>query len=226
MTIQALIFDLDGLLIDSERLSQRSWSEVMAHAGYTLSEEIYHQMIGRTEQDVKAILRQAYGMEFPFEEMYQKREKRFFEIIEQEGMPTKAGWEKLAAHISRTGLKTAVASSTYCRLAEKKLKAAGLSNFFQVIVTGDEVARGKPAPDLFLTAAKKLEVSPSSCVVLEDSEAGIQAASAAGIRCIHIPDIQPISPQALSLVWRQVNTLADVVEILEKECDRSPIHPD
>ncbi len=226
MTIQALIFDLDGLLIDSERLSQRSWSEVMADAGYTLSEEIYSQMIGRTEKDVKDILQQAYGMDFPFEEMYRRREIRFFEIIEQEGMPVKAGWEELAAYISRTGLKTAVASSTYCRLAEKKLKAAGLSSLFKVVVTGDEVAHGKPAPDLFLTAARKLEVSPSSCVVLEDSEAGIQAASAAGIRCIHIPDIQPVSIQTLSLVWRQVNTLADVVKILEEERYHSSNHPD
>lgn len=217
MAIEALIFDLDGLLIDSERLSQRSWSQVMAEAGYLLSEDIYHKMIGRTEKDVKAILQQAYGSKFPFEEMYRKREQRFFKIIEQEGMPRKAGWDELAQYILQNRLKSAVASSTYRRLAEKKLHAAGLLSFFEVIVTGDEVAHGKPAPDLFLTAARKLAVSPEKCVVLEDSEAGIQAAHSAGMRCIHIPDIQPISPQTLMLVWRQVASLAEVREVLAKE---------
>ncbi|BAJ63769.1 HAD family hydrolase [Anaerolinea thermophila] len=217
MTIEALIFDLDGLLIDSERLSQRSWSQVMAEAGYLLSEDIYHQMIGRTEKDVKAILKQAFGNNFPFEDMYRKREQRFFEIIEQEGMPRKAGWDELAQYILQNGLRTAVASSTYRRLAEKKLSAARLLSFFEVIVTGDEVSHGKPAPDLFLTAASKLAIPPEKCVVLEDSEAGIQAAYNAGMKCIHIPDIQPISPQTLMLVWHQVSSLAKVREILEKE---------
>lgn len=221
MTIHAIIFDLDGLLIDSERLSQRSWSEVMAEAGYFLSDDIYRQMIGRTEKDVKAILQQAYGRDFPFEEMYKRREKRFFEIIEQEGMPQKSGWKELSDFIQQHGVKTAIASSTYRQLAEKKLKAAGLLSFFEVIVTGDEVPHGKPAPDLFLKAAQRLGVLPSECVVLEDSEAGIQAAQSAGMRCIHIPDIQPITPQTSNMVWRQVTSLADVPAIIEKEWNQA-----
>ena len=216
MALQAVIFDIDGLMIDSERVSQRSWSQVMSAAGYQLSDEIYQGMIGRTEKDVKHMLAEAYGAAFPFEEMYRLREDCFREIIAREGIPLKPGLIELLGRVDELGLRKAVASSTYRRLAEIKLEAAGIRSLFEVIVTGDEVLHGKPAPDLFLAAARKIGIDPLNCLVLEDSQAGIQAAHAAGMRSILVPDMQIVEGQVARLAYRQVNSLQDVVPLLNE----------
>jgi HAD superfamily hydrolase (TIGR01509 family) len=216
MHIKAIIFDIDGLMIDSERISQRSWGQVMADAGYPLSEEVYIQMIGRTEKDVRYILQGVYGEDFPFDEMYHRREQRFNQIIAREGMPIKPGLITLLDFIDAKGLKKAVASSTYCRLAEMKLNAAGIRERFSVLVTGDEVSHGKPAPDLFLAAAAKISVPPADCLVLEDSEAGLQAAHAAGMVPVWVPDMQPVAQAVVGLAYRQVKSLDEVVGVLEE----------
>jgi HAD superfamily hydrolase (TIGR01509 family) len=216
MAIQAVIFDIDGLMLDSERVSQKSWSQVMKAAGYHLSDEIYLKMIGRTEKDVKHILADAYGADFPFEEMYRQREDRFREMIARDGIPLKPGLIDLLAQVDALGLKKAVASSTYCTLAELKLSSAGIRDYFQVVITGDEVVNGKPAPDLFLAAAKKIGIDPQNCLVLEDSQAGIQAAHAAGMVSILVPDMQPVEDEVSRLAYCQVTSLSEVVPLLEE----------
>ncbi len=213
MALQAIIFDIDGLMIDSERVSQRSWTQTLGSAGYVLSEATYLQMIGRTEKDVRHILADAFGAAFPFDEMYSKREVRFRELISG-GIAVKPGLAELLAHLDALGLKKAVASSTYRKLAELKLESAGIRAHFSDIVTGDEVARGKPAPDLFLAAARKIGVEPPACLVLEDSQAGIQAAHAAGMRSILVPDMQPVDEATRSLAYRTVASLHEVIPLL------------
>jgi HAD superfamily hydrolase (TIGR01509 family) len=214
MAIQAVIFDIDGLMLDSERVSQRSWTQVMKAAGYQLSEEIYLKMIGRTEKDVKHILADAFGADFPFEEMYRQREVCFREMIARDGIPLKPGLIDLLTQVDALGLKKAVASSTYAMLAELKMASAGIRGYFQVIVTGDEVVNGKPEPDLFLAAARRIGIEPQNCLVLEDSQAGIQAAHAAGMYSILVPDMQPVEEGVSRLAYRQVISLHDVVPLL------------
>ncbi|GAP06085.1 haloacid dehalogenase superfamily, subfamily IA, variant 3 with third motif having DD or ED [Anaerolinea thermolimosa] len=216
MGIRAVILDIDGLMIDSERVSQRSWSEVMRRAGYELTEEVYLQMIGRTEKDVKQILTSVYGEAFPFERMYHEREETFLRILEMEGIPVKAGLFELLDWVESRKLKMAVATSTYGKLAERKLMAAGIRERFQVIVSGDEVDHGKPAPDLFLGAARRIGVNAPECVVLEDSQAGIQAAYAAGMKAILVPDMQPLDEQIARLAYRVVPSLREAIPILEE----------
>jgi len=216
MRIRAVILDIDGLMIDSERISQRSWSEVMHRAGYELTEEVYLQMIGRTEKDVKQILANVYGEVFPFERMYHQREETFLHILESEGIPVKPGLFELLDWVESKKLKMAVATSTYCKLAERKLLAAGIRERFQVIVAGDEVAHGKPAPDLFLSAARRIGVDAPECVVLEDSQAGIQAAYAAGMKAILVPDMQPVDEQVARLAYRVVPSLREAIPVLEE----------
>jgi HAD superfamily hydrolase (TIGR01509 family) len=214
--IEAIIFDIDGLMIDSERVSQRSWRLVMAEAGYDLTDAIYREMIGRTEKDVKGILLGAFGARFPFEEIYRRREERFLQIIAEEGIPRKPGLMDVLGWVKVHALKYAVASSTYCRLAESKLVAAGIRDQFTVIVTGDEVTHGKPAPDLFLAAAGRIQVAPAACVVLEDSQAGIQAAHAAGMASILVPDMQTVDPAVQALAYRVLSSLEQAPAVLEE----------
>lgn len=215
MAVKAVIFDIDGLMIDSERISQRSWTQTLDIAGFELTEAIYLQMIGRTEKDVKQILKQAFGDDFPFEEMYRHREVRFLDMIARDGIPTKPGLHIVLDWIHARQMKYAVASSTYCKLAELKLSAAGIRGRFTTIVTGDEVVNGKPAPDLFLAAAQRIEVAPEECLVLEDSQAGIQAAHAAGMYSILVPDMQPVDPAVASLATRVVKDLHEAAGVLE-----------
>ncbi len=214
MKLQAIIFDIDGLMIDSERVSQRSWGQVMGAAGYELTDGVYLRMIGRTEKDVKQILKNAFGDDFPFEELYRQREARFLELIASEGIPTKPGLNEVLDWVKTNRMKYAVASSTYCMLAEMKLSAAKIRGHFDVIVTGDEVQNGKPAPDIFLKAAQRIETDPGACLVLEDSMAGIQAAHAAGMMSILVPDMQPVDPSVAPLATAIVGDLRQAVSKL------------
>lgn len=216
MTIQAVIFDIDGLMLDTEAISKRSWGSVMAPAGYALTDEVYHQMIGRTEADVRHLLADVFGSQFPFDEMYHRREDRFHELVTNEGIPLKPGLLDLLAFVEAEKLGKAVASSTYAKLAELKLTIAGIRQHFQIIVTGDQVRRGKPAPDLFLEAARQLGIAPAACVVLEDSQAGIRAAHAAGMRSVLVPDMQPPGDEVRALASAVLTDLGQVPEMIRR----------
>ncbi|MCX8024408.1 MAG: HAD family phosphatase [Thermanaerothrix sp.] len=215
MSVAALIFDLDGLLVDSEPLSRRSWAEVIAQVGYTLTDDIFLQMIGRSETEVRVLFEQVFGPDFPFETAYRLRQAHFLQALAREGVPPKPGAHDVLTYALRAGLPRAVASSTSRAMAEGKLRAAGLRDYFEIIVTGEDVPRAKPAPDLFLEAARRLAQPPHMCVVLEDSIAGVQAAHAAGMSCILIPDVQPIPPEIARLAAWQLRSLAEVPALLE-----------
>ncbi|WP_299029434.1 HAD family phosphatase [uncultured Thermanaerothrix sp.] len=215
MTVKALLFDLDGLLVDSEPLSRRSWSEVIAQLGYTLSEDVFLQMIGRSESEVRTLFERVFGPDFPFEQATRLRQVHFMEALRREGVPPKPGARDLLAEVTRRGLAKAVASSTSRAMAEAKLRSAGLHEFFEVVVTGEDVPRAKPAPDLFLEASRRLSLPPAACVVLEDSSVGVQAAHAAGMRCILIPDVQPVPAEIARLATWQLHSLAEVPALLD-----------
>ena len=190
--IRAVIFDMDGLMLDTERMAQLAWQRAGAEFGFTLPDELYLQAVGRTAVATEILFRQGLGSEFPFADIYARKQHYLYTAIENEGIPTKAGLLELLELLERQGLPKAVATSTARALALRKLAAAGLLHRFSIIVCGDEVPNGKPAPDIFLAAAQKLGVAPANCLVLEDSLAGIRAAHAAGMRAIMIPDlIQP-----------------------------------
>ncbi|KPL82051.1 hypothetical protein SE15_13100 [Thermanaerothrix daxensis] len=216
MTVKALLFDLDGLLVDSEPLSRRAWNEVIARVGHTLSDEVFMQMVGRSESEVRTLFERVFGPDFPFERVTRLRQAHFLEALAREGVPPKPGAHDLLAYVTRRGLAKAVASSTSRAMAEAKLRSAGLRDFFEVIVTGEDVPRAKPAPDLFLEAARRLNLPPEACVVLEDSSVGVQAAHAAGMRCILIPDVQPLSAEIVNLATWQLRSLAEVPALLER----------
>lgn len=190
--IRAVIFDMDGLMIDTERMAQLAWQRAGAEFGFTLPDDLYLQAVGRTAVATEILFREGLGPDFPFAEIYTRKQHYLYTAIEQEGIPTKTGLVELLDLVEQQGLAKAVATSTARVLALKKLTAAGLLHRFETIVCGDEVPNGKPAPDIFLAAAQKLGVVPDECLVLEDSLAGIRAAHAAGMRAIMVPDlIQP-----------------------------------
>jgi len=195
MNIQAIIFDMDGLMIDSEPISRRAWQRAGDEFGFSISDEVYLSMVGRAVTEDREILLRAFGPDFPFETVNQRRLEHYCAFLE-EGLPLKPGVIELLDWVDAQGLPKAVGSSTRRELVLHKLALSGLLARFQTVVCADDVGRGKPAPDIFLEAARQLGISPSGCLVLEDAEAGVQAAQAAGMRVIVVPDMAQPSAQA------------------------------
>lgn len=217
--IHAVIFDMDGLMLDTERLARIAWDRAMADWGYTIPDEVYHQLIGRTVPDVGRILRDKVAAELPFEEIAQRKQEYLDREIAQHGIPVKPGLFQLLDWLDRVHLKKAVASSTFRELAMQKLRHAGLQDRFDTIVGGDEIRQGKPAPDIFLAAARRLDTPADRCVVLEDSEPGVQAANAAGMISVMVPDGRPPSSEAAARAYRVLPSLAEVQVLLEQAID-------
>lgn len=220
--LEAIIFDMDGLMLDTERLAQQAWLEVTASKGYTLTPADYQAVIGRNRKGTTAFFQEKFGADFPIEALYAQKQARLMDLMETEGIPIKPGLWPLLAQVDAWGLKKAVATSTYRDLALKKLAWTNLLPQFAVIVAGDEVAQGKPAPDSYLAAAKLLQVEPAACIVLEDSEPGVQAAHSAGMRVIMVPDLKPPSAkiqQVADVVLPSLKAVPEVVRGWVEEKD-------
>lgn len=212
--ITAVIFDMDGLMIDTERMAQQAWQRAGTEFGFTLPDALYLQAVGRTAKATAELFRAGMGADFPFEAVYERKQHYLYTAIEEEGIPAKPGLLDLLDLVDQQGLAKAVATSTVRVLTIKKLTAAALLHRFDTIVCGDEVPQGKPAPDIFLAAAAKLAIAPAACVVLEDSSAGIKAAHAAGMRAIWVPDLIQPTADVLPLAYRVLPSLHQVVELL------------
>ncbi len=209
-SIRAVLFDMDGLMLDTERIAQRAWQRAGAQRGYDFPSDVYLQAVGRTKADTAVVFKQAYGDDFPFQELYARKQAFYYEMLESEPIPIKAGLIDLLDRIDELGLSKAVATSTARPSALKKLTLTGLIERFTTIVGGDEVVNGKPAPDIFLTAAQRLGIAPAHCLVLEDSEAGIRAAHAAGMTPVMVPDLKQPSDDVRGLAHMVAHSLTDV----------------
>ena len=212
--ISAIIFDMDGLMLDTERIAQQAWRAAGAEWDYTLPDAVYLSVVGRTVRDTEASFLEAFGPEFPFRAMYDRKQEITDDLIAQHGIPTKPGLWELLEQIESLGLAKAVATSTARPRATQKLTLTRLIDRFPFIVCGNEIPRGKPAPDIFLSAAEKLNVSPQHCLVLEDSEAGIKAAHAAGMTPVMVPDMKQPSPEIQTLAFRVLDSLHAVRPLL------------
>lgn len=215
MAFTALIFDMDGLMLDSERIAQVAWRRAARDQGFDFSDEVFRGVIGLKLPDVEAYLRRELSRDFPFETVYRRKQAYVDEIVEVSGLPLKPGLLELLDAIEARRLKKAVASSSPRRVVENNLERVGLSGRFDALVGGDQVERGKPAPDIFLAAAGELDAPPQSCLVLEDSNAGVQAAHAAGMAVIMIPDMLPPTETTLALALAILPSLENVNGLLD-----------
>ncbi len=185
--IQAILFDLDGLMVDSEPHSLGSWQAVLARRGVTLDQLTIDRILGLRIDETARTLIEIHHLPDSVDEL--SRDKTEYQIEHLDGnVKPLPGLFELLDEIDRRGLAKAVASSGQRSYVEAVLQNTQLIDRFSVIITGDDVSRGKPAPDVFLAAARALQVKPQSCLVLEDAPAGVQAAKAAGMFCIAIPN--------------------------------------
>jgi len=213
VTVGAVIFDMDGLMFDTERVAQVAWYRALSDYGFVVTDDVYASVIGRTAPDTRAILIAALGPELPIGAVEAAKSRYLRELLEP-APPLKEGLLELLDEIERLGLRAAVASSTGRSEVQRRLEVHGLAGRFEVVVGGDDVAAGKPQPDLFLRASRLLQAAAVDCVVLEDSEAGIRAASAAGMRAVLVPDMLAPSSLCSELATCVVSSLSEVGALL------------
>lgn len=190
----AAIFDMDGLMLDTERIYQRVWQATGCELGYELSDELMLATTGRTFLDGYRLVYEACGPDFPLSTFQTLWPVRWHDDVARNGIPQKPGLVELLDWVDEVGLVKAVATSTTRDEAIFTLRAGRIADRFTTVVTGDEIVHGKPAPDIYLLTAARLGIEPARCVAFEDSEAGVLAAAAAGMYTIMVPDTQTPSP--------------------------------
>ncbi len=212
--IRAVILDMDGLMLDTEGMSRTAWQRTLAERGLTLSDEKYLELIGLTFSDVGVKMRSWYGADISYDSISTRKLALVDELIAAEGILQKPGLPFFLAAVNSLGLRKAVATSTARERAIYKLKVAGVEARFETFAGGDEVAHGKPAPDIFLLASERLGVPPGECLVFEDSDPGVLAARAARMRVVVIPDQKPPSAEAAAAAWRILPDLFQAAEFI------------
>jgi len=185
----AVIFDMDGLLLDTEPLAARAWTDAAAALGVDFDDALALAMIGRNWGDCVAMVRARYGAWYPVDALLDRWHTTYDTIVTRDGLRVKPGAVELIDWLERNAIPRAVATSTRGERARAKLVSAALHQRFLDVVGGDEVARGKPEPDIYAEAARRLGVAAAECIALEDSEPGVRAALAAGMTPIMVPDL-------------------------------------
>lgn len=207
--IKAIIFDMDGVIFDTEMVYLKVWSEVFEKHGYKMTKEIYTSVLGTGRENVKKVFVNNYGSNLPIDDMYKEKDENLAKEIEK-GVALKAGAYEILKYLKENDFKIALATSAISKRAFKQLKQANIYKFFDAVVCRDEVEKTKPNPDIFLKAADKLNVNKSECIVIEDSSAGIKAAFNAGMIPIHVIDLKDADSDILEMAYKSFNSLNDV----------------
>lgn len=214
----AVIFDMDGLMLDSEVIFKAAWQQAGAALGYHLSDELYDSLVGCSNQEVEVVFCQTYGSDFPVLPFRQLWSELWEKQMQTTGVAIKPGLLELLDFLEQHQIPKAVGTSSEWKEADLSLKAAGIFHRFKTIVTVDQVGAGKPAPDIFLMALKRLGVVPENCLVFEDSNAGVKAAHKAGIPVVMVPDLQTPSEESKAIATQIFASLYEVADWL-----RSPL---
>ncbi len=184
----AVVFDFDGLLADSEPLQIRAWQEFLAQWNCQLSNELINEMFGLRVRDSAKVVQQRLDLPITADEVMHGRDEIFLELVATE-LPMMKGSREIVTWLrDETRLRVALATSGHRRYISAALGVAELENAFEVVVTGDDVQNGKPHPEIYQTAAEKLDIDPSRCIALEDAPHGIRSAIDAGMYCLAIPN--------------------------------------
>jgi HAD superfamily hydrolase (TIGR01509 family) len=212
--IKAVLFDMDGLVLDTEKLYARFWREAADCLGYEMS---YEQALGmrslnRTAGEQK--LQSYFDSTVSYEQVRNQRIMLMNAYIQEHGVEMKAGVIELLDYLDKQGIKKAIATSSPPERTLEYLTMVGLERRFDKIVSGYMVEHGKPDPDIYLYAAKELEVLPEECLVLEDSPAGILAAYRAGCKPVFVPDLDEADEETKKLLYGEVKQLGEVAKKL------------
>ena len=217
--IKYVIFDMDGTLLDTEPIYMGSWVETGVKWGLDrkIMEGVYIPLIcGRSVESSKRVLKDHFGEDFDSEGFMKERMALYSEITSKE-LRLKKGCRELLDFLKEQGIPMAVATSTVPEITSKNLKRMGLVDYFDAIVTSTMVEHGKPAPDIFIEAGRRINANSSECAVCEDSYSGIFAAHAAGMMPILIPDLLKPTRETDDVTYATLDSLLEVIELIKKE---------
>ena len=213
MKIKGIISDMDGVILDTEKLYVRFWREAASFYGFPMTIEHALGIRSLSGKLAEEKLQGWFGKEFDYNAVRQKRIELMDEFVNQNGVEPKPGAKALLSYIKDNGYALALATATPVDRAGRYLKSVELYSFFDQIVSAREVKRGKPAPDIYLCAAKRLGLDPKECIALEDSQNGIRSAFAAGCKTIMVPDLDQPTEEIMPLLFGVANGLEDVINI-------------
>jgi HAD superfamily hydrolase (TIGR01509 family) len=213
--VEAVIFDMDGTLIDSEAIYTVGLQDAARTLGHDLPLALCHATVGITGPERERLLQEYLGPGF---DLAAFRDHFSTSVRQQmsDRVPLKAGVVELLDFLAHKGLPLAIATSARRATAERNLGRAGLLDRFRTLATRDDVERTKPAPDLYLEAARRLGVAPRACVAFEDSSIGILAAHAAGMRAVMVVDILPPTDEARAKCFHVAQDLHEVLRLMNR----------
>ena len=215
MQYQAVVFDMDGVIFDTERLVIEFWKEVAKKHNIPNVEHTCIQCLGTNRVRTREIFLENYGADFPFD-LYRAEVTELFNThYKGVPLPTKPGIRELLSYLQEQDIKVGLASSTAQHLVRDEIGTAGLLPYFQTLVCGDMVEHSKPAPDIFLKACEILNADPTKSIAIEDSFNGIRSAHCAGMTPIMVPDqVQP-TDEIRTLAFHVMPSLLDVLNWLK-----------
>lgn len=214
---QAIVFDMDGTLLDSERIAYETFVTTCTRHGLNAEPALYRRCIGTRGEQTRQVLRDTFGPELALDAFWEHWSNLYRIHAIEQVVPIKAGAVELLTLLNAQRIPCAVATSTRREIALQKLGKADLLRFFAFVLGGDEVAESKPHPQIYQTAAHRLAIAPQAAWAIEDSDAGVRSAHAAGMIVIQIPDLHPPADDVAALGHRVVGSLSDVRALLDNQ---------
>lgn len=215
MEIKGIIFDMDGLMLDTEKLLHKYWVQAANELGYPMKVEHVLQIRSLAAKFAISKLKVMLGEDFDYYKVRARRMELMNQHVEQYGLEKKKGLDDLLAYAKENGYAMAVATATDEERTEKYLKSVGIYSCFDEIVCGPMVANGKPEPDIYLEAARRLQLPAKNCMALEDSPNGILSAYRAGCIPVMVPDLDEPSKDTKKMLYGIVSDLSQIIPILE-----------
>lgn len=212
--IKAVIFDMDGTLLDSERIGLEAWRYVIDKYALPFDLSLPYRSIGLNYNSMKILFLSELGEDYPFDKYWNYAKQYFAEYEERNGIPVKLGFDKLCTYLKSKSIGMYVATSTYHASAAKELEHSGILKYFDDIIGGDEITKGKPDPEIFIKASEKTGCGKDECLIIEDSANGLKAGIASGIRTVFIKDIVDVPAEISDKVYAKCGDLSEVIDII------------
>ena len=218
-SLQGVVFDVDGVLFDTERLTHQTWLTVSKELGWPQVGKHYLEFVGQNRTDIHQKMLDLFGPEFPKEEFMKTCSAHSQARMEREGVPMKPGVVELLDFLKARNIPMALATSTGRERTLRRMELTGLGPYFSAIITGDQVVHSKPDPEIYQLACQALSTDPACTVAVEDSRNGILSASRAGMQVIMVPDLIPPTPELDALLFRRCASLLEVRDFLNQNLD-------
>lgn len=215
--VKAVIFDMDGVLIDTEKYLVKYWCQAAGEMGFEMKRE--HGLLIRSlaAKYAAPLLKDMFGQEFDYEKIRKRRKELMEEQLSKNGIEKKPGADKILDYLKEKGYKTAVATATDEERAGRYLREIGLYDKFDQVICASMVENGKPMPDIYLYACRELMEEPQNCIAIEDSPNGVLAAARAGLKTIMVPDLDQPGEDLERLLYGKADSLFDLIPLLEQK---------